>query len=431
MRLLALTAVAAVALLAAPPAAADHPGSNQGLARFGPLGLDQLVHRLPDVQEAFAAWEAQWPALAERFTIGTTATGFPLEGIRITDESVLFDGAATATGQKLRVYLDGGHHGNEYLGVELLMYYARDLLELAGGDDATQAYLRETEVYLVPIVNPDGNYLDTRKNANQVDVNRNYDFQWGGPGSGDTVADQTYRGPSPASEAEVKANMAFGAKILPDVWVTAHTGVAEFYWPWGWSNDKAPDAAFFESIEKPFEEATHGRVDAMQAAELYLAAGATDDWAYGVLGVPGHTFEVHEDQFIPVYGEPIPAVIADQLAGLDWVVRNVKHWGAWLEATPADGGGILVKNHGWAVARNATVGATVLADIPPGGELLVDPDGASTLRYKPLLIETSKERVVALPNELGPSQEGSEPASAVPVVLVLLASLAVAARRRI
>src|SRR5688572_15523408 len=147
------------------------------------------------------------------------------------------------------------------------MYYLEDLLSQAdAGDNATLQFLRETEVYAVPIINVDGNFLDSRKNSRLVDVNRNYDFQWGGPGSGGSISDMNYRGPSPASESEVLANQEFGAEIRPDVWITMHTGVAEFYWPWGWTNEKSPDWEFFESIEGPFENATNGRVDAMQAA---------------------------------------------------------------------------------------------------------------------------------------------------------------------
>jgi carboxypeptidase T len=205
------------------------------------------VHRLPDVQSKFSAWDAKWSGLVDRIVIGKTSTGFPLEGLRVTDESVAFDAASTATGQKLRVYLDGGHHGNEYLGVELVMYYLQDLLE-SSGDETVAAFLKETEVYAVPIINVDGNLLDTRKNGRLVDMNRNYDFQWGGPGSSGDILSFTYRGPSPASELEVQANQAFGAEIRPDVWITMHTGIAEFYWPWGWTHDKAPDWEFFESI---------------------------------------------------------------------------------------------------------------------------------------------------------------------------------------
>lgn len=390
-------------LVAAPLAAADHPGSNRGLARFEVPGLPlasppgPTVHRPTDVDLAFAAWEAAWPERVDRLSVGTTSSGHDLMGIRVTDESVPADAAPLSTGKKLIVYLDGGHHGNEFLGVELVMYYLEDLLGKAdAGDEATLRFLQESEVYALPILNVDGNLLDTRKNVRQVDVNRNYPFQWGGPGSGDRITDLNYRGPSAMSEDEVRANAEFGARLQPDLWITMHTGVAEFYWPWGYTLEPSPDDAFFSSLEKPFEEATNGRVDAMQSAELYEAAGATDDYGYGVVGSPTFTYEVHEDQFIPVYGQPISEIVKDQLAGLDFMVRNVRHMGAWLEPR-VEAGALVLENEGWGVASNVTLrdGARVEAapDVPPGERVVLDGWPATTeVSYRVLLIDTAHER---------------------------------------
>lgn len=419
-------AVLLVALLcAAPLAAADHPGSNRGLRGLLGLPLDaeapletNLVHRLPTVDAKMSAWEAAFPDLVERRTIGATSTGLPLYNVRVTDERVAFDEAPLSTGQKLRVYLDGGHHGNEYLGVELVMYYLEDVLgKAAAGDAATLDYLSKVEIYATPIVNPAGNFADTRKNANLVDVNRNYDFHWGEEGASASIADFTYRGPAAESEPEVKANADFQREIRPDIVVTMHTGVAEFYWPWGWTHDPSPDDALFTSMEGPFENATNGRVDAMQGAELYIVSGASDDWAYGTLGAPGFTFEVHEDQFIPVYGEPIPAVISDQLAGLDFVVGNVRQIGAWVELREVDGAWVAV-NEGWGVATNVTIesgGRTYVIERLERNETAALPfalEAGATWRYPALQINATKVREHAL----DPSVEAAsiDPGAAVP-----------------
>lgn len=447
-----LTLLFAVALLA-PGVVADHPGSNMGMARFleNPQVLagapaENLVHHLADVDATFAAWEAEYPDLVERVTIGQTSSGFDLLGIVVTDESVPFDGARLATGEKLRVYLDGGHHGNEYLGVELVMYWLEDILErVAEGDAATEAFLATHEIHAVPIINVDGNTADTRKNSNLVDPNRNYPYEWGGPGSGDDPTSFAYRGPEPLSEAETRANAAYGAAISPDLWITMHTGIAEFYWPWGWTHDPSPDDLFFTGLEKPFEEATNGRVDAMQAAELYLAAGATDDFGYGDLGVATFTYEVHEDQFIPVYGQPIPGIIQDQLAGLDFMVDNTQRMGAWLEATVADGE-LVLENTGWGNAPNVTVriGDTthvVAENLSAGGEVAVALadlgiiDGTETLEvtYPALFIESSRVRTVPVDLAAADADVGdieTAPGLGLAIALTALALLGAVLRRK-
>lgn len=405
------------ALLLAPAALADHPGIEQGLVMQEPLAAN-LVHHLPDVQNTFAAWEAEHPGFVERMQIGTSTLGLPLETIVLTDESV--------TDEKIRVYLDGGHHGNEYLGVELVMYYLESLFE-------EPAFLATHAVYATPIINPEGNTLDTRKNGNQVDVNRNYGFMWGGGGSSDLILALNYRGEAPFSEPEVLANAEFGRQIHPDLWVTMHTGVAEFYWPWGWTNAPAPDAAFFESLEGPFENATNGRVEAMQSAELYIAAGATDDWAYAELGIPAFTYEVHEDQFVPVYGQAVSSLIQDQLNGLDLLVKNAEKIGG-LADLHVIGGDFHVYNAGWGPMYNITVEAgteTLFLPILQADEMY-EFDGVPAndinVTYQSLAIETAPLRTANFKGQSTASAGESEESPGFAIVLPLVA-LALVCRR--
>lgn len=447
MRPAALAFVLAFAFVLVPSAAADHPGSNKGLAGItdglaipgvaAPLETN-LVHRLPTVEAKFAAWEAAYPDLVERATIGETSSGHPLLNLRLTDEKAA---PPLSTGKKLVVYLDGGHHGNEYLGVELVMYYLEDILTKAtSGDEATLRFLAETELYATPIVNVDGNFVDARKNSNLVDPNRNYDFHWGeDSGSSGVVVDGTYRGPAPFSEGETRANADFQTKIRPDIVVTMHTGIAEFYWPWGWTHDASPDDKLFTSMEKPFEDATNGRVDAMQGAELYIVTGASDDWAYGVLGAPGFTFEVHEDQNLPVYGEPIPDVIADQLAGLEHIVKNVRHIGAWVELRPAPSGdGWVATNEGWGDAANVTIttgGQTVtlpMIERDAAVAVAIPVDGTTTWSYPALFIDTTKTREHSLATLDAASLplEAAVPGPTLALGVMALAVVAVVLRRR-
>jgi PGF-CTERM protein len=252
------------------------------------------------------------------------------------------------------------------------------------------------------------------------------------------ITDGTYHGPSAFSESETKANADYQLELRPDMVVTMHTGIAEFYWPWGWTHEKSPDDAFFVSLESPFENATNGRVDAMQGAELYIVSGASDDWAYGILGVPGFTFEVHEDQFIPVYGDPIPAVIADQLAGLDFIVKNVRHMGAWIEPTRT-GEGIHLENQGWGAAANVTVTVgewTRVVERIERDERVVLPDapaGEVRVEYAPLFIETSPHRNHTLAADVQTAalpETASVPGFTLPLALAALAAIVLVRRRK-
>ena len=71
--------------------------------------------------------------------------------------------------------------------------------------------LRGRRVILVPVVNPDGLARKSRRNAHDVDINRNYPGTWRLPKRGEPFKS----GPSPASEPETRAIMALVAKYPP------------------------------------------------------------------------------------------------------------------------------------------------------------------------------------------------------------------------
>ena len=72
------------------------------------------------------------------------------------------------------------------------------------------------DLWVVPSYNPDGLARDTRKNAHGVDLNRNYPYKW-------RDLDGDYEsGPSPASEPETKAVMAFLRDVHPRWIVSFH-----------------------------------------------------------------------------------------------------------------------------------------------------------------------------------------------------------------
>ena len=78
-----------------------------------------------------------------------------------------------------RVLFDGAMHGTEAVGSELLYSYAKWLLE--SNDTTAKNTLQTTYTLLIPVVNVDKeNYA--RKNANGVDLNRNFATSWSSSG---------------------------------------------------------------------------------------------------------------------------------------------------------------------------------------------------------------------------------------------------------
>jgi predicted deacylase len=72
------------------------------------------------------------------------------------------------------------------------------------------------DLWLIPVVNPDGLARDTRKNARGVDLNRNFPYRWA------RLHGSYYSGPRPASEPETRALMRFFREIRPRRIVSFH-----------------------------------------------------------------------------------------------------------------------------------------------------------------------------------------------------------------
>lgn len=79
-------------------------------------------------------------------------------------------------------------HGNEVVGRELLLLFAKYLLENYKIDDRLTKLIDTTRIHLLPSMNPDGYELSVegdasslvgRKNGNDIDLNRNFPDQYG------------------------------------------------------------------------------------------------------------------------------------------------------------------------------------------------------------------------------------------------------------
>ncbi|XP_031631788.1 carboxypeptidase A4-like [Contarinia nasturtii] len=110
------------------------------------------------------------------------------------------------------VWIDGGIHGCEMVSVAAVTFIANELIK-----NWNEPHIQNIDWYILPIQNPEGYDFSLqfdrfwRKNRSPtdqgssagVDVNRNYDFEWGNRTC--NSSDDTYGGPRPFSECESSA----------------------------------------------------------------------------------------------------------------------------------------------------------------------------------------------------------------------------------
>lgn len=230
------------------------------------------------------------------------------------------------------VYYMATHHAREPISLEVVMNILNHILENYGSDPQITDNVNNTQIWFVPLVNPDGHKIVTdetdvwwRKNIRDndgdgqldysdwngypdgVDPNRNYGWEWGGTGASNDPLEQTYHGPEAWSEPEIMA-----MKELLDshhfvAGISYHSHGELVLFPYGYSNNiYAPDHEAMEDLAQTMAYTIPGVYGGyytpQEAWQLYPCSGTTDDFSYGEHGIFAYTIELAQE-FIPPVGQ--------------------------------------------------------------------------------------------------------------------------------
>ena len=109
-------------------------------------------------------WSNDNPDIVQLSSIGQSFLGKELWMVVLSDWSMEVKSDGTA---KEIIYIDGGHHGNEYLGTALAWLTAKWYInEWNAQNEEAIDVLQSTELHILIMLNPDGNDFDTRHNQN-------------------------------------------------------------------------------------------------------------------------------------------------------------------------------------------------------------------------------------------------------------------------
>lgn len=262
----------------------------------------QAYHRLNDIHEYLDYLAGTYPQICTVQTIGNSVQGRPIKLLKISNGK---------SGNKA-VWMDGGIHAREWISPATVTYIISQIVENYDNDPL----LKNVDWYVAPLLNPDGyEYSHTvdrlwRKNRARggfcqgVDLNRNFGFHWGERGSSPQPCMETYRGTGPFSEPETASIQRFITQHKGANWkayLSFHSYGQYILYPWGFNQALPQDYLDLDRL---------GRlaVSAIQQAggpaytlgssgrTLYPAAGGSDDWAKGVMGIKyAYTIELRDN----------------------------------------------------------------------------------------------------------------------------------------
>jgi hypothetical protein len=254
------------------------------------------------VEALLRAYAARFAHIARLVEIGRSTQGRAIWALKISDHPERDE-------DEPAVLLNAAHHGSELMSVAHALDVVQQLLEGYGRDAQARRFVDGLELWLVPLVNPDGNHgflhfsqRVGRKNGRDldgdgvfevgegVDLNRNYPFRWGAlgeRGSKSWPLHSRYRGEAPASEPEVRAIMALARRERFCASISFHTAATLILSPYTIDDvrNPAPDVAWqvAEAIAARLPVQPNGKRFAVQR-NIYSVDGTDQDWLMHEIG---------------------------------------------------------------------------------------------------------------------------------------------------
>ncbi|KAF0720301.1 Aste57867_420 [Aphanomyces stellatus] len=245
------------------------------------------------IYEYLDAIAAQSPSLVSKFQLTTTFKGLPVYGYKITK-----DGGAT----KKALYFQAMQHAREWVAGSSTLYALSSFLDdLASGNPTP---FDNYNLYFVPVVNRDG-YQKTwsgkryqRKNANEVDLNRNWPNTNPNPRP-ESPGSETYPGPYKLSEKESQGIDAWLSSKSDEIdgAIDVHTYAGLILYAYGDTDEPSPHEAQFDTLGQAMK-AVMGKYVQEPAWKLYFAYGVFPDYYYRKFTKPAITIEMVGNDFV-------------------------------------------------------------------------------------------------------------------------------------
>jgi predicted deacylase len=313
------------------------------LATAAAGGLNGDFHSYRELESDLEALENAYPGTVKLAIIGTSLEGRNIYAVKLSDDPERNDGEPG-------ILILGCHHAREWISVDVPLFLARYLAESAASDPAVRSLLARGEIWIVPLVNPDGleysidvyRYWRKNRRANSdgsfgVDLNRNYGYMWGldDAGSSPSPLSEVFRGTSAFSEPETRAvRDLFLSREFRAV-VSFHSFSQAILYPWGYADVATDRDEALREIGLEMAgliEAVNGRAYfcGRAASALYVTNGDTTDWTFAETGVPSYTIELPpvdierggffnaERDIDGIFRENLPAMLALARRALLW-----------------------------------------------------------------------------------------------------------------
>ncbi|MHC5108337.1 MAG: M14 family zinc carboxypeptidase [Planctomycetota bacterium] len=330
-----------------------------------------------------------YPSLCQMHDLGPSFQGRSMWALRITD-------AVDSEENEPEVKLIAGMHGDEIMGPELCLRLVEYLTVNYGVDARVTNIVDELDIWIVPLMNPDGydRTPRTRNNAQGINLNRDFPDPYTSPSN--TTAGR-------AAETAAIMNWSFDHSF--DLAANYHGGALVVNYPFDANATGAsvytpsPDDDMFIYISEaysihngPMWNSPYFFHGITNGADWYAIHGGMQDWSYVYMGTNEVTIEVSENkqppatqipQFWEENRESMLSYLETALIGVRGVVTDAQS-GIPVFATVS----VVDRNHD--VFTDPDVGDYHRMLLPGLYELQFEAEGLDTVRAPNLAVAAAE-----------------------------------------
>jgi len=261
------------------------------------LGLTSGYHSHAELTAELQAIESSYPGICRLYNIGNSVQGRALWFMKISDNVDLEE-------DEPEFKYISSMHGDEVVGMELCLNLIQLLAGSYGTDPQITNLVNELEIWIMPLMNPDGYTMGSRYNAQGVDLNRDFP---------DRVNDPINTTAGRAVEVRHVMNWAFAHSTVLSA--NFHGGARVVNYPYDsdpnpWANYSAtPDDALIRELSLTYSRLNANMYNSpwfnqgiTNGVEWYLIYGGMQDWNYVWQGCSEVTIELFDTKW-PAYSQ--------------------------------------------------------------------------------------------------------------------------------
>jgi hypothetical protein len=290
--------------------------------RFSSNPLD-AYHTFEELTAELQQYAQQYPEICFLESIGKSLQGRDLWIMKISDNVSIEENEPEFK------YISS-MHGNEPVGMEMCIYLIHHLVDNYRVDPRITRIVDETEIWIMPLMNPDGYVARQRWNFNGIDLNRNFP---------DRIRDP-FNSPE-GREPETQAVMNFSSDHTFILSANFHGGALVVNYPFDGNNTgfsvytACPDDQLFIELCKtysshnlPLWNSPYFPDGITNGADWYVVYGGMQDWNYVWMACNEVTIELGDDKWpnaslLPSLWEDNRESMLSYIEAIQWGVQGI------------------------------------------------------------------------------------------------------------